>query len=70
MAEIMMQPKLQKQVSQKVKIAIDEVLDRYECPICMCKLAEPYITKCGHTFCKVSLLRSHTHLSRSAYQSA
>ena len=55
MAEMMMQPKLQKQVSQKVKIAIDEVLDRYECPICMCKLNEPYITKCGHTFCKVRL---------------
>lgn len=45
MAEMMMQPKLQKQVSQKVKIAIEKVLDRYECPICMYKLNDPYIKK-------------------------
>lgn len=40
--------------NQKVKIAIDDILEKYECPICMCKLNEPIIAKCGHTFCKVS----------------
>ncbi len=53
MAEMMMLPQLQKQASQKIKIAIDDLLEKYECPICMCKLNEPYIAKCGHTFCKV-----------------
>ena len=43
-------------MSQKIKISVDEILEKYDCPICMCKLTEPFITKCGHTFCKV-----HTH---------
>jgi hypothetical protein len=42
--------------AQKVKIAIDDILEKYECPICMCKLNEPYIAKCGHTFCKVGIV--------------
>jgi hypothetical protein len=48
-------PALEKQVSQKIKIAVDEILEKYDCPVCMCRLAEPFITRCGHTFCKVSL---------------
>lgn len=49
----MQQPQLIRQVSQKVKIAVDDILEKYDCPICMCKLNEPHISKCGHTFCKV-----------------
>ena len=39
--------------NQKVKIAVDDIMEKYDCPICMCKLNEPHISKCGHTFCKV-----------------
>lgn len=45
-------PPLHKEASQKVKIAVDDILEKYDCPICMCKLLEPLIAKCGHTFCK------------------
>ena len=37
----------------KVKINIDDIMDKFDCPICMCKLKQPFIVKCGHTFCKV-----------------
>lgn len=50
----MVEPAPAKQ-SQKLKINVDDILDRFDCPICMCKLTEPYIAKCGHTFCKVTL---------------
>ena len=59
MVDHLQQPKLVKQVSQKIKISIDEVLEKYDCPICMCKLNEPFITKCGHTFCKVFYTHYH-----------
>ena len=42
-------------MNQKIKISIDDILEKYDCPICMCKLSEPHIVKCGHTFCKVKL---------------
>lgn len=58
-------PVLEKQVSQKIKISVDEILEKYDCPICMCKLSEPYISKCGHTFCKVRLLIKILHFSQS-----
>ncbi len=47
------QPLLKKQESSKVKISVDDIIEKFDCPICMCKLTEPYISKCGHTFCKV-----------------
>ena len=37
----------------KIKINIDDILDQFDCSICMCKFKDPYIVKCGHTFCKV-----------------
>ena len=37
---------------QKIKIDVSSILDRFDCPICMCKMQDPCITKCGHTFCK------------------
>jgi hypothetical protein len=40
----------------KIKIEVDSILEKYECPICMCKMNEPNITKCGHTFCKECIL--------------
>lgn len=43
-------------VQHKIKISIDDILEKYDCPICMCKLSDPYISKCGHTFCKVNFL--------------
>ena len=58
-------PQLQRQISSKVKISIDEILEKYDCPICMCKLSEPHIVKCGHTFCKVSwflFFNNHSHM--------
>jgi hypothetical protein len=33
MADMMMQQKMQKQGSQKIKITIDDFLEKYECPI-------------------------------------
>jgi hypothetical protein len=44
--------------NQKVKISVDDILEKYDCPICMCKLNEPLIAKCGHTFCKVPTMMS------------
>lgn len=35
-------------------ISVDEILEKFDCPTCMCKLSDPHISKCGHTFCKVS----------------
>ena len=49
--------------NQKVKIAVDEILEKYECPICMCKLNEPLIAKCGHTFCKVCIFDNLNRLN-------
>jgi hypothetical protein len=43
-----------------VKINIEEILEKFDCPTCMCKLNEPFISKCGHTFCKVNPLLSLT----------
>ena len=64
-----------RQVSQKIKISVDEILEKYDCPICMCKLTEPFITKCGHSFCKVGTSSSSQSISypllisyRHAYQ--
>ena len=37
---------------QKVKINVDDILDKFDCPVCMCKLSDPIISACGHTFCK------------------
>lgn len=36
----------------KLKVDVDPILQTLDCPICMCRLNEPTITKCGHTFCK------------------
>ena len=36
----------------QVKIDVEGILEKFDCPICMCKMTEPTITKCGHTFCK------------------
>ena len=36
----------------KVLINVDDILEKFDCPICMCKLNEPIIASCGHTFCK------------------
>lgn len=36
----------------QIKIDIEPILNTLDCPICMCRLTEPTITKCGHTFCK------------------
>ena len=49
-------PLLNKQMSQKVKINVDDILEKFDCPICMCRLTDPFISKCGHTFCKVKLI--------------
>ena len=46
---------VEKAAAAKVKISIDDILEKYDCSICMCKLFEPHISKCGHTFCKVYL---------------
>lgn len=34
-----------------IKIPVDQIVEKFDCPICMCKMLEPYMTKCGHTFC-------------------
>lgn len=31
---------------------------RYECPICLLVLREPYQTKCGHIFCRDCIFKS------------
>ena len=39
----------------KIKIDVDPILNTLDCPVCMCRLTEPTITKCGHTFCKTCI---------------
>lgn len=34
------------------RIAADPLLERINCTICMCRMTEPTMTKCGHTFCR------------------
>ena len=34
-----------------VKIDVDSILESFDCTICLCKLNQPTITKCGHTYC-------------------
>ena len=35
-------------------IQIDPILEKFECSVCMSHYNEPHISKCGHSFCKVS----------------
>ena len=46
----------------KIKINVDDIIEKFDCPICMCKLKEPYIAKCGHTFCKVKKFQTNIDL--------
>ena len=43
----------------KIKVDVDLVLDTLDCPICICRLEEATITKCGHTFCLKCLQEVH-----------
>ena len=42
---------MEQQKNFEIKIDISGILDKFDCPVCMCKYSEPTITKCGHTFC-------------------
>lgn len=38
---------------EQIKISVDDIVGKYaECIICFNTFNDPYITKCGHTFCK------------------
>jgi len=37
-----------------VSIDVDDIMEKFECTICMCNIKAPVIAKCGHSFCKVS----------------
>jgi hypothetical protein len=48
--------KKQPSANQNIKIEIDQILEKFDCVICMCKMSKPTITKCGHSFCKECIL--------------
>ena len=49
-------PGLQKRQSkydETIKICVDDIVGQFaECVVCFQTYTDPYITKCGHTFCK------------------
>lgn len=39
--------------ARQIKINVEHLLQqKCECPICFNIFQDPYLTKCGHTFCK------------------
>lgn len=39
----------------KIKIEVDSILEKFDCPVCMCKMEKPTITFCGHSFCEACI---------------
>lgn len=49
---------LENQSNQILSTTVDEKNNDFLCPICFEIIKEAYITRCGHTFCYVCILRS------------
>ena len=62
------EPGLQKRQSkydETIKICVDDIVGQFaECIICFQTFNDPYITKCGHTFCKDCISESVNRLHK------